>query len=655
MKRHSQQEIAALALKSEDVEIIGDKIGKRITELFQQVKQNRTTTRVMGKSIDSWFGKLERAYHKIHELSETEERPGMATYYGLIQQKTRMVSAFIRSKYVAYKTFPFSLEPTPIVELPKDKQEQGFQIVQSKLLQTMVNNGIPPDALVKDGVLIPSVARFIEKQSKESKALMREEEMKIAREASLNMTKLLQDQFVNANFEEAMSEFIDYLSLYPTAFMSMDYELATDYTWDKNEFKKVETVRPVFRAINPNNAYPFSDCTNANNGSGFIELIERSKAQIASFLGNEQLGYLDDAIHEILEKGDANWLGFDTDDAVARLFIHDTDLMHVLRCQTKISGADLLEYGLKLDGNEEELKYQYFDVDVEVCNKRVLKIGLIQSPHGKRTYFSASYKRVAGGVWGISPAMMIYDRQLSVNRIHYAMALNAYASSGEWYVINSDYFDRPEDVRARPFELYYTSAGQAATSGGVLAHQAKPTFAMLFNQMVNEIRLADDECGLPSFLNGNAGLQGAGQTLGGLAIMQDNAVMGLKDCFALIDMYIIRPIVQLMRDDNLINSKDNSIKGDAEVVATGLQGLEKDLEKSRVMAGIMPQMSALTQQGTIPQGLYQSYVRDWLNSQGIDTSKFMPDDVISGELGAMVSSNTPAQLNQLDGRSERVM
>ena len=69
MKRHSQQEIAALALKSEDVEIIGDKIGKRITELFQQVKQNRTTTRVMGKSIDSWFGKLERAYHKIHELS----------------------------------------------------------------------------------------------------------------------------------------------------------------------------------------------------------------------------------------------------------------------------------------------------------------------------------------------------------------------------------------------------------------------------------------------------------------------------------------------------------------------------------------------------------------------------------------------------------
>ena len=108
MKRHSQQEIAALALKSEDVEIIGDKIGKRITELFQQVKQNRTTTRVMGKSIDSWFGKLERAYHKIHELSETEERPGMATYYGLIQQKTRMVSAFIRSKYVAYKTLRHS-------------------------------------------------------------------------------------------------------------------------------------------------------------------------------------------------------------------------------------------------------------------------------------------------------------------------------------------------------------------------------------------------------------------------------------------------------------------------------------------------------------------------------------------------------------------
>lgn len=630
-----------------------DRLAERVMAQFRKAKDFRGSCSVMGKSVDGWLNRLERAYHKVHEADEVAERQGMSTYYGLIAQKTNMTASFLRSKYVGFKMFPFSLEATPVVELPEESRKRGLAIVRGRLLtQMMQAGGLPPEALVRDGLLLPEVARFVEEQARQAKEELRAEEFKIAQRAAANMTKLIQDQFSEGNFEEAMSEFVFYLSLYPTAFLALEYEAVEDSRWRGNKFVRETVVRPVFRAINPKNAFPASDASSANDGTAFIELAERSRAQLASFLGNDELGYLDDAIKDVLDNGDGNWLDVDGDNE--RLFDDDGDLIHVLRCQMAVSGAELAEYGVKLDGGEEANRYRYFNADIEVCNGKVIRVVLVQSPMGRRTYFSASYKKLGRGVWGISPAMMIYDRQLSVNRVHWAMALNANYSAGAMFEINAARFDHPEEVNMRPFSRVFTSPDSQQTGGGIAMHQMRPTFAALFNQMVNEIRLADDECGLPSFLNGAAGLQGAGQTLGGLAMMQDNAVLGLKDCFAIVDMYVIRPVVKLLRDMNLEDGDDPSVRGDAEVLATGLLGLEKDLEKAKVMAGAAPSMAMFAQQQAIPPEMYRSYVRDLLRQQGFDTDKFMPDDV-SGSFGDAQMAATPVQSDLLDGRSGRLM
>ena len=641
-----------LPVDGEELKVTHDFLASHVVDLFKQAKEHRSSIQVMGKSIDTWFNLLERSYHKIHECEEVVERAGMSTYYGLIMQKVNMTSAFIRSKYVQFKSYPFKQEPTQIVELQDDKKEAALKVVKMQLLDTMLKNGLPQEAIVQNGFLLPSVAKFVDVQSKQAKEMQREQEMVIARQSAEKMTRLINDQMAEGRFDEAMSATCHYISLYPSSFVCVDNEAADDFVWVKNKFKVVSAIKPAFRAIHPRNAYPSPDSTSANDGSYFIELAERSRSQLTQFLDNEKLGYINDAIEDVLECSDGGWLDFDsdTDEIGERSFIDDGDKIHVLRCQTLISGKDLCDYGVEI--KDDELK-KYFNADIEVCNNRVIKCQIVQSPNGQRTYFSAPYKRIGDNTWGVSPAMMIYDRQLSVNRINWSMSLNSYASTGPMTEINAGMFDDPSQVRQVPFSRVWSSADSKSTGGGIYQHHISPIFQMYYMQLLNEIQLADGESGLPAFLSGQTARMPDG--LGVTAMMTDNAVLGLKDCFAIIDMYIIRPAVKILRNKNLLESKDDSIKGDAEVIATGLLGLEQEMEKAKVMAGSAPQMSAFAQNGSIPPEMYKAYIRDMLNAQGYDTSKYMPSDLISSEMGGLVAGSTPNQTAQLDGRSTRMM
>lgn len=602
-------------------EEVYDALAHRVIEHFRQAHAFRSSTQILGKSVTEWFRRLHNAYHKTHEMEELNERPNMKSYFGLIQMKTNMTASYMRSKYVNPNNPPFGINPTPIVELPKDKQEQGLEKVKAQLLSRMLGNQLPPEALTgADGFLLPQIAQFVAKTSQETKEALRKAELEIAAEATRKMVKLIKDQLIEGDFTNAMSEALFDIALLPVMVLGYENEAVVDYVWEKNKFVKKTIVRPTFRRIEPQNAYFAPDATNAQDGSFFIELAKRSKAQLSSFIGNEELGYRDEVLEEILEYGDQEWLDTSLETDVFSNALREEEV-HILRCQMLVQGKDLIEYGVSLKESE---CYQYFNADIEVCNNRVIRCALVAHPKGERTYFSASYKRIAGKPYGVSVGMMIYDRQLTINRTQYSMLLNADFSAGPMLEVNAMAFDNPSEVSLKPFTRVFSNP--SADNGGINGikqHQINPTFPTLFTFLTNQIRLADDECGLPSFLNGNAGLQGAGQTLGGLAMMTDNAVLGLEDCAFNIDEYVIRPAVTLMYTRNLLG-KDDSVKADAKIVATGLLGLKAELDKAKQLAGLVPQASQLVQQGGIPQQMYADIVSEYFKTQGIDTEKYAP-------------------------------
>ncbi|CAM3861468.1 hypothetical protein [Avibacterium endocarditidis] len=645
----TSSEKIALPKDEETQEEIHDKLAERVMDNFRIAQGYRARMEIQGKTVESWFYRLYNAYNKIHEPEELANLKNMKTYFGLIQNKANMVSSYIRSKYINHRNPPFDIAPTPIVELPKDKQEQGFERVKAKLTEVVLDNNLPFEALTDGFLLHPKIAKFIEEQSKQAKETLREEEFKIASEATTKMARLIKDQLIEGNFTGAMTEALLDLALYPVMVISYENEAVVDQVWKNDKYEEKIVIRPTFRRVEPSNAYFSPDATNAQDGSFFIELAKRTKAQLAGFIGNETLGYFDEVLKDIIENGDNQWLGIDTNESGTLDNSLLDDEIHILRCQMLVRGADLIDYGVPIQESE---KFKYFNADIEVCNHRVIRCNIVAHPKGKRTYFSASYKRVAGEPYGISVGMMVYDRQISINRTQYAMLLNTRYAAGPMLEIDAAAFDSPQDVTMEPLHRVYTNPTKEGYLNGIKQHQITPTFPTLFNQMTNEIRLADDECGLPSFLNGNAGLQGAGQTLGGLAMMTDNAVLGLKDCALNIDEYFIRPAITLIYATNLVTSKDKSIKADAKIVATGLLGLEAELNKSKELAGLVPQAGQIVQQGMLPEQLYRDLVRDYFKSKGIDTDRYMPSDGVQSDLNN-IQMQSPT--DGLDGRSLRVM
>lgn len=620
-----ENENIELPQDEEERDAVYDELAERVIEYFRQAKAFRSSHKVLGKSVESWLSQLENAYHKIHEAEELVGRKEMRSYFGLIANKVNMTSSYLRSKYVNPNSPPFNITPTPIVELPKDKQEQGLEMVRAELLNTLISNELPFDALTgSNGFLLPEVSQAVGKLAKSAKAKLREAEHKIALEATEKMKMLIKDQLVESGFSSAMSEAIFDVALYPVMVIGYENEAVTDYVWKNNKFVKETIVRPTFRRINPKNAYFAPDSSSAQDGAYFIELAKRSKSQLAGFIGNAKLGYLDEVVKEILDSGDDNWLGSALETSSILTDLHDDEVV-ILRCQMLVSGSDLIDYGVRIKENE---RFDYFNADIEVCNSRVIRCQIVAHPKGERTYFSASYKRIAGEPYGVSVGMMIYDRQLSINRTQFAMMLNTQFSAGPMLEIDAGAFDSPDEVTMMPYTRVYSNPYREGNHSGIRQHHIQPTFQLLFQQMTNEIRLADDECGLPSFLNGNAGLQGAGKTLGGLAMMTDNAVLGLEDCAYNIDEFFLRPAVTVLYVRNLLGS-DDSVKADAKIIPTGLLGLKAELDKAKQLAGLVPQASQIAQQGGIPPQMYADIVTEYFKTQGIDTDKYAPQGGLS--------------------------
>lgn len=627
----------------EELETVYDNLASYVVDLFNKARAHRSSSEIMGKSVDLWFNLLYQAYHKIHEAEEISAYPGMSTYFALVQIKANMTASYLGSKFISSgDKAPFNIEPTPIVELSKKMSDRAFNIVKMNLAMKLAESGIPHDAIINNGFINPTIAKYVTELAKESKELQRQEEYKMASYAIGKMKKKIEDQLSESRYSFAITELLYDIALYPYGVVAYDNEIVENTRWSGNKYIKERVSKPSFRRIHPMNIYFAPDATSAQDGQFIIELMTRSRDEMLSFVGVSEYGYIDDAILDVVENCVGDWAGVIGEDGRQRM--ESDNLVTVLKCQTLISGSELNEYGANI--KESEL-HDYFVADIEVVDRRVIRCQIVNHPRGERTYYSASYKRVAGIPYGISVGMMVYDRQLVVNRVQYSMLANSSYSSGPAFEINANAFDHLGDVSLRPYSKFYSNPKDHSVVP-IRMHSVQPTFLMQFKLMQDQIRLADDECGLPAFLNGDTGLRGAGRTLGGLAMINDNAVLGLENCASNIDEFIIRPLVSLLYSRNMVAKGDDDMKADAKIQATGLLGLKAEVDKAKALAGVIPQLGALKEQGVVTDEMYSATARDYLASLGLPVDNYLPSTSAAYDFNAAISDK-----GVLDGRSLR--
>jgi hypothetical protein len=79
----------------------------------------------------------------------------------------------------------------------------------------------------------------------------------------------------------------------------------------------------------------------------------------------------------------------------------------------------------------------------------------------------------------------------------------------------------------------------------------------------------DEYTGIPAYTHGVAAESGAGATSSGLAMLMTAAGKIIKNITAKIDMYVVASSIRRVFENEMQYYPDNSIKGDAQIVATG--------------------------------------------------------------------------------------
>ncbi|MCA8833894.1 MAG: hypothetical protein K8953_02310, partial [Proteobacteria bacterium] len=164
----------------------------------------------------------------------------------------------------------------------------------------------------------------------------------------------------------------------------------------------------------------------------------------------------------------------------------------------------------------------------------------------------------------------------------------------------------------RPWMMLQTTAStQGAKDPALHFNQPRNDGAENRAQLEFWISKADDHSGIPPYLSGNIEVGGAGRTAAGLSMLMGAAGKGIRDVVMYIDQDIIKPIVEAMFNYNMRFDPDESIKGDAQIVAQGafnlanqatdtlrMQELLRDVAGNPLLAKVFGEdgMSALARQ-----------------------------------------------------------
>lgn len=152
-----------------------------------------------------------------------------------------------------------------------------------------------------------------------------------------------------------------------------------------------------------------------------------------------------------------------------------------------------------------------------------------------------------------------------------ALANNMGIASGPQVEVNLDRIPPNEDItQMYPWKIWQVTNDPVGSSApAVRFTQPEDNASTLMAVYEKFSRLADDHSGIPAYLYGDLNVQGAGRTSSGLSMLMGAAGKGIRQVVGHIDQDVIKPVVQRQFVYNMRYDEDESIKGDAQVVAKG--------------------------------------------------------------------------------------
>lgn len=511
------------------------------------------------------------------EDKERMDALGVDATVNMTALKTGIANAYLNDALTSGTTqLPWMILPTPRPDISPESKDE----ILATLKQGLFSGAFATGQSMVDVI-------------RTAKAVMKRREEEKAKKAADEMMLLIEDQCSEGGFSRALTDFLQYFTVYPYAVFTGPYIVrAPRLIWGKNKPRLNTDVYPIFRAVSPFDFAYSPDSPDTQRGTCVFtrtlwtrkELLDCAK--LPSYIKQNVLDVLEQS--DINPEFDLNWLSRAPDDPARDLSLWSSNVapIEVLTHYGLMSGRELSKYGFN---NLEDL--EFYNCEIAMAGYRVIRVQVMSDPKmNTRPVYTASFYRTGGDrIAGDGIAQRIRDVERAYHACLGYLMRNAANSSAPLceadYKRISEYLTENDLGNVVPGMMYMVNSDVTNSNQPALRFFNVPSNIPAYAQLMEMfMQLADRITNIPASLHGEAVGSGAMRTFRGMNLLQGNATKALRASVDNIANGVFDHLGHLLYNINMLYAEDPAVKGDSHIVTRGAEGLlQKEMEKQSAM------------------------------------------------------------------------
>tara|TARA_R110002167_G_scaffold91458_1_gene246102 strand:- start:172054 stop:174039 length:1986 start_codon:yes stop_codon:yes gene_type:complete len=570
------------------------------------------------------------------KLSSIQGTGGSEIYMNITGIKCMGAKAWLSDLFNPSGDKPFTLEPTPIMDLPPELHERLIM----EAMKGAMALGIPEEVAFQ----------LMQKHKDRLKGELRKE----AEDRMELMEDHIEDALIEGNWRTVFDNFLDDLVTYPTAIISgVNFKQKSKITWveingEYQPKKQLKLSRETSR-VSPFDAYP-SPTMNGTDSSWFIEHIRYSAADLSTMRTAQ--GYDPNAIENVLTdyriNGHREWLfnsgERDRLEGKTSVMSGNYDLIDGVKFTGNVQGKQLIEWGMDKAAIKDPL--DEYSVSMIVIGSYAIRALVNPDPSGKMPYYFTSWRNVPNSFWGQSLPETIADIQDAANATARALINNMAMGSAPQVAVDVACLPANTAVTSlTPWKVWtYDSNKNGGRGAGVSFFSPEIKSQELLGVYERFVRYSDELSGIPSYAFGSDAGAGAAKTASGLSMLMNAASKIIKNVVRNVDVNVIEPLIgsfynSLMLDPDV----PKEIKGDAAAKARGSDSLmHKEASAMRQQELLQMTNNPTDLQITGMDGR-KELLKEVYKSSDLPVDRMLPDQQMQAEMEAQAQGQEQAQ------------
>ncbi len=590
-----------------------------------------------------------RGTYSPAEMANMQARGGSnIIWMDIADTKARSAAAWINDVIMPAGERAWSIEPSPIPELPDEIKQAVLEKAAFEARQTMVDQARAGKPWMTQDDFRTLTAEIGASIRDEALSAMRDNAAKRAE----RMESKLGEHMVEGGYRQAMAEFTDHFVSYPAAVLKGPYFQTKDcMVWLPGWNVKVENqIKMCWAAVNPFDCYPAPNAPDCQTGD-FIERLRLRREHLYAMIGLP--GYNEQAIRGALEdyrngRNEA-WLWSEME---RRRYENDTifdwlaphGVIDALHYWGNVPGAYLMQWGMDPEDLDPVKEYA---IDAILIGNYVIRAALNGHPLKQRPYRKACFSNVPGAFWGRSLFDLIKSSQKMCNATACAMADNMGMASGPMMWLYADRLAPGfTDINPEPWKIYQLSSSKTGSDNmsnpgiGYITTTSNAGELMAVFKFFED--RADMTSGVPKYFAGAA--DQAPQVARTLSMLMNAASKGLRQAISEIDLNVTEPTITDAYIYEMLYGADMGVKGDCNIVPRGAAAvLIKDAQLENRKQALSLAGNPLTMQIIGIRG-YAELLRETYKMLEVPVDKIVPSD------DALIQKEQAAEQAQLQAQ-----